>query len=152
MKIKHIFMVAALCIALCGCQTKGGEVNVGDYLEKYTFGDDNTMAFRRAVEQARAQKAERLVIPEGTYHFYPELAFEKYAYVTNNSAGLKRFVFDLTNMEDFTVEGNGSKFILHGFVSAFTIDSCKNVTIKDFTMDYARTFHSEGKVERVGDG
>ncbi len=152
MNIKSLILTAALCLALCGCQSKGGEVNVADYLEKYSFGDDNTLAFRRAVEQARKQKAEKLVIPEGTYHFYPELAFEKYAYVTNNSAGLKRFVFDLTDMEDFTVEGNGSKFILHGFVSAFTIDSCRNVTIKEFTMDYARTFHSEGKVERVGEG
>lgn len=139
-------------VSLCGCQPQGGVVNVGDYLDEYTFGDDVTLAFRRAVEQAREQNADSLIVPQGTYHFYPELAFEKYAYVSNNSAGLKRFVFDLTGLEDFVLDAKGSKFILHGYVSAFTIDGCTDVTVRNLTMDYARTFHSEGRVERVGDG
>lgn len=149
---KNIIAVIAFIVSLCGCQPQGGVVNVGDYLDEYTFGDDVTLAFRRAVEQAREQNADSLIVPQGTYHFYPELAFEKYAYVSNNSAGLKRFVFDLTGLEDFVLDAKGSKFILHGYVSAFTIDGCTDVTVRNLTMDYARTFHSEGRVVRVGDG
>ena len=150
---RHSFLGAVLlCAALCGCRPTGGTVDAGDYLAAYTFGGDATLAFRRAVEACRAQGAAKLVVPPGTYHLYPDYAFEKYAFVSNNSAGLKRFVFDLTGLDGFTLDAQGAEFVLHGYVSAFTIDSCRDVEIRDFSMDYARTFHSEGRIVRSGDG
>lgn len=153
MSFKSLFVaVLAGTVALCGCRRTEVTVDVADFLPQYTFGDDATLAFRRAVEACRERKASKLVVPAGTYHFYPQFAFEKYCYVSNNSAGLKRFVFDLTGLENFLLDAQGAEFVFHGYVSAFTIDSCRNVEIRDFSMDYARTFHSEGRIERSGDG
>ena len=41
--------------------------------------------------------------------------------------------------------------MLHGYVSAFSVVHCTNVTIRGFTVDYARTFHSEGTITGVGE-
>lgn len=152
---KLFIMASAVTGALWlgGCELpRGGTIYLNDYLEKYSVGDDATMAFRVALEDCKKQYAEKLVIGEGTYNLYPELATEKYTYVTNNSAGLKRFAFDVSHMDNFTIDGSGALLMLHGYISAFTIDTCRNVTVENLKIDYARTFHSEGKIVNAGEG
>lgn len=90
-------------------------------MEENRVGNDATLAFRRAVEFCRQHRVRELVVPAGTYDIYPDLAFEKYKYVTNNSAGLKRLLFDLDGMEEFTLRGEGAHLVLHGYVSAFSV-------------------------------
>lgn len=144
-----------LCIAVLfagGCDRRQKVVDVADFLAEYTFDGDATLAFRRAVEQCRKVGASELVVPPGTYHLYPQLAFEKYSYVSNNSADLKRFAFDLTGLKGITVDGQHAKLIFHGYISPFSIDSCSDVTVCNLTIDYARTFHSEGRIVRSGEG
>lgn len=119
-------------------------------MEENRVGNDATLAFRRAVEFCRQHRVRELVVPAGTYDIYPDLTFEKYKYVTNNSAGLKRLLFDLDGMEEFTLRGEGAHLVLHGYVSAFSVARCTNITICGFTVDYARTFHSEGTITGVG--
>lgn len=153
--LKSILCGMTACLLITACSTSnslGGTVNLSDYLEKYADGDDATLAIRMAVEDCKKTGATELVIPEGTYNIYPDLASEKYAFVTNNSADLKRFAFDLSHLNDFTIEGNGATLLLHQFVSAFTIDTCTNLTINNLKIDYDRTFHSEGTIVRAGDG
>ena len=150
--IRLLSCTLLLAAVVSGCRSEATTVELSDYLDEYTLDGDATLAFRRAVEECRRTGASRLVIPQGTYHLYPQRAFEKYAYVSNNSAGLKRFLFDLSGMDDFTVDGQGARLILHGYISPFTIDSCRNVTVENLTIDYARTFHHEGRIVRAGDG
>ncbi|HEX7366476.1 MAG TPA: right-handed parallel beta-helix repeat-containing protein, partial [Pelobium sp.] len=86
------------------------------------------------------------VFEKGTYHFNADFASEKYAFVSNNDEGLKRFTFDLSGMENLEIDGQGSSFIFDGFVSPFLLLGSKNITLKNFSIDYKRTFHSEGKI------
>ncbi|MDE5637368.1 MAG: right-handed parallel beta-helix repeat-containing protein [Alistipes sp.] len=151
MKYLYAILIASAAF-MCGCASAAHSVSVADYLDEYTLDGDATLAFRRAVEECRRTGAAVLEVPAGEYHLYPHCAFEKYCYVSNNSAGLKRFVFDLAGHDGLTVEGNGAKLVLHGYVSAFTVDSCRDVEIRNLTVDYARTFHSEGRIVRAGDG
>lgn len=147
-----VALVAAGASLSAWAAKDGPVVNLSDYLAQYSVGEDATLAFRRALDDCKRVKASRLVIPEGTYKLFPELAAEKYAYVTNNSAGLKRFAFDLAHMDDFTIDGGGSLLLLHGYISAFTVDTCRNITIENLKIDYERTFHSEGRIVAAGDG
>lgn len=39
-----------------------------------------------------------------------------------------------------------------GFISPFNLERCRNVTIRDLSVDYIRTFHSEGVVRAAGPG
>lgn len=109
-------------------------------------GEDATLAVIKALEQCKKTKATKLVFAKGTYNFEPNFATEKYVFVSNNDEGLKRFVFDLSGMTDLEIDGQGSAFIFNGFVSPFLIKGAKRIAVKNFSIDFKRTFHSEGKI------
>lgn len=107
---------------------------------------DATPIVIEAIKKCKATKATKLVFEKGTYHFTPEFAEEKYLFTSNNDEGLKRIVFNLTGMKNFEVDGQGSAFIFDGFISPFLCDKSNNIVIGNFSIDYKRTFHSEGTI------
>jgi parallel beta-helix repeat protein len=132
-------------------------VHAGGTLDVSLFGafpDDNkddTLAVRAALTQAKKQGAAKLVFPKGRYDFYPDKAFERYQFVSNNDEGLKRIAFPLDDVKGFEIDGQGSDFLFHGFLSPFAIDHSSSIVLRGFTVDYERTFHSEGKILAVTD-
>lgn len=75
--------------------------------------------------------------PKGTYHFYQERALEKELYISNHDQdNPKRVAFLLENLENSTIDGNGSIFIFHGTQIPFVIKNCKNITLKNFSIDF----------------
>ena len=107
---------------------------------------DATFTVRKALNECKAKKATKLVFPKGTYHFLPNLAFERYMHVTNNGEGLTRFLFDITEFENLEIDGQGSQFVFDGYIVPFLINKSKNITVRNLSIDYKRTFHSEGIV------
>lgn len=124
---------------------KGQEVNINYFLK----GEDITPAVYQALKECRKIKAKKLIFPKGKYEFWPTLASEKYIFTSNNDEGLKRIVFDLSEMKNLEIDGQGSSFIFHGYVSPFLLEDSKNISFKNFSIDYSRTFHSEGKILAV---
>jgi hypothetical protein len=114
-------------------------------------GSDTTPAVRAALEECRRTKARRLVFPTGRYDFWPDRAAEKYLYISNNDEGLKRIAFPLLGIEDLEIDGQGAQFVFHGYISPIVLENARNITFKDFSIDWARTFHSEGRVLAVGE-
>lgn len=154
MVVKSAFcgLFALLLLVACGGTKQGGEVNLSDFIEEGTIENDHTLAFRNALEHCKKVGATKLAVPAGDYNIYPDYAFEKYQYVSNNTAALKRILFDVACMQDFEIDGTGANLLFHGYIVPFTVDSSKNVTIGGFTIDYARAFHSEGLITNVGEG
>lgn len=111
-----------------------------------TSTEDATLRVVDAINECRATNATKLVFEKGTYRFLPDLATEKYVFTSNNDEGLKRFVFNLSGIKDLEIDGQGSAFIFEGYVCPFLMDNSKNISIKNFTIDYKRTFHSEGTI------
>lgn len=109
-------------------------------------GVDATPFVKEAIRKCKDSKAGKIVFEKGTYHFQPDFASEKYIFISNNDEGLKRFVFDLSGMSDLEIDGQGSSFIFDGYVCPFLLDKSKQISIKNFSIDYKRTFHSEGKI------
>lgn len=141
---------AAICIALSGCRPAAITVMLDDFIPSDTEITDHTPYFRAALDKCREMKASRLTISEGVYHFRPDKAYERYVFMSNNDEGLKRLLFDLTDMSDFEIEGNGAELIFTGFISPFLLNNSRNITISGLSIDYSRTFHSEGVVETSG--
>ena len=54
---------------------------------------------------------------EGTYHFYPDMGYDEYCFISNNDEGLKRVIFLLKDLRDIEIDGHGSTFIFHGFTN-----------------------------------
>ena len=107
---------------------------------------DATTSVIDAIKKCKVSQATKLVFEKGTYFFKPDLANEKYIFISNNDEGLKRFVFDLSGMYDLEIDGQGSSFIFDGYLCPFLLDGSKQISIKNFSIDFKRTFHSEGKI------
>ncbi len=141
------FMVMLLMAACAGDET----LLITDF-GGAAGGPDCTPAVIKALESARNGKNTTLVFPKGTYHFYPDFGKERYMFVSNNDPGLKRIIFPLLQMDNLTIDGQGSEFIFHGMVNPFAIEHSKNIFLKNFSIDFQRPFHSEAIISSVGEG
>lgn len=86
----------------------------------------------------------------GEYHFYPDCAFEKYCFISNNRHGLKRIIFPILGKKNVTIDGNGATFLFHGEVIPFVVENSENITLKNFSVDWVRPFYSQGEVVAAG--
>jgi hypothetical protein len=109
-------------------------------------GSDTTPSVRAALEKIRSGKATKLSFAPGRYDFHPERASEEYLFISNNDEGLKRIAFPLTGMKGVEIDGGGAKFVFHGFTIPFLIEKSSGITLKNFSVDFDRPFHSEGRV------
>ena len=105
--------------------------------------------FRDIKSKGKTGAIKKITFEPGQYDFYPDFANEKYMFVSNNDEGLKRIVFLWDELSDIEFDGNGSTFIFHGFLNPFVLNGCKNITFRNFNIDWKRTFHSEGKILAV---
>ena len=150
--MRRVALSLLVVALLASCAEKEGVVlSLADYMDTYGMDGDATLAFHRALDDCRARGASVLVIPEGTYNVYPEFAYERYQYVSNNDASLKRILLDLESMKHFELRGEDAHILLHGFMSPISVTDCEDITIGGISIDYARTFHNEGTVVGVGE-
>ena len=142
-KVAITVVALSLMIAIGSVEAK--TVNVADFGAK-PDGNDVVGAVRAAIAECQRVKAKRLIFPKGRYLFRDNLASEKYFFISNNDEGLKRIAFLLENVEGLEIDGQDSDFVFDGYVNPFILDHSKKITLKNFTIDYVRTFHSEGKI------
>lgn len=123
-------------------------INVADY-GVLPDGRDSTQALNKALKACHGEEGKRLIFPPGRYDFRPDLAEEAYLHISNNDEGLKRIAFPLCDFTNLTIDGQGSHFIFHGFLSPFLVQNSSNIRFEDFSIDFMRPFHSEGIILSV---
>lgn len=136
-------LIAATVIASLACihHSYARIIDVADH--GIQPGKDNTFALNRLIESVAKESGVTLSFPKGRYDFHPENAIETYRAVSNHDNGLKRMAFPFFGHRDLTVDGNGSEFIFHGHMVPFTSENTKNLTLKNFSIDWIRPFHAE---------
>ncbi len=99
----------------------GQVVNVKDFGADTAPKACNTQAFRQAIDACRKQPGAVLEIPYGIYHFYdaPENTF-----------------LPLYDLQDLTVEGNGSELIFHTPVTYWSILNSTRIHMKNMILDW----------------
>ena len=142
--IAGIFLASVLSLAT-GSAREAGVINMAAFGAK-TDGSDTTPSVMAALAEVRNGKGAKLVFPPGRYDFHPDRASEEYLFISNNDEGLKRIAFPLKSLGDIEIDGGGSTFVFHGYTMPFLLDHASNVTLRNFTVDFSRPFHSEGKV------
>jgi hypothetical protein len=148
-RLMKYWAVVAVCIpCLCALSAEVREIRAADYGAISNDGLDDTPAVQAALK-ACAGAPSRLVFGPGQYDFYPDRAPERYLFVSNNDEGLKRIAFPLEKSEGLEIDGQGARFMFRGWITPFALDHAKNITLKNFSMDWTRTFHSEGKILEV---
>lgn len=86
-----------------------------------------------------------LVFEDTEYHFYKDGTYVDYFAPSNNYASVKNVVFTIFDKKNITIQGNGAKFIFHGRIFPFILQGCDNLTMSDFSIDFAfpRVYQAE---------
>ena len=108
-------------------------------------GKDVTFELNALIESVADQEGVTLLFPKGTYDFHPDNAFEEHRAVANHDNGLKRMAFPLYGNRDITIDGGGSQFVFHGHMVPFTLQGVDGAILKNFSIDWIRSFHAEMK-------
>ena len=142
--MKNMKFIALFLILMIPWGTMAGkrQINMAD-LGVTPQTPDCTPAIVKCLQECKDDKNITMLFEKGTYHFFPDFGKDKYCFVSNNDEGLKRTIFLLEQVQNMTIDGQGSNFIFHGFSNPFVIYDSKNVTFKNFSIDYVRPFHSE---------
>lgn len=156
MRTQNTYWISAFlmnCLTVAGVQA-ATMLHVSQFGAKADDGVDDTSAVRAALQAVKkAGPGTTLLFDKGVYDFFPGKAEERYLFVSNNDEGLKRIIFLLDGLKDVTIDGQGAQFVFRGWVNPFYVTHCDQVTLKNFSLDWARTFHSEGViVENHDDG
>lgn len=124
-------------------------ISAADFGARPDTGEDACPGARAAISECRRSGACRLSFAPGRYDFWPDRASEHYLFASNNDEGLKRIAFFLRGIENLEIDGNGAFFLFHGKMVPFVLENCKNLTLKNFSFDFERPFHSEGTVTAI---
>ena len=108
-------------------------VSVADYGAKPDDGKDDGPAIVAAATAA-AEAGATLVFPKGVYE------------ISEDTLPPTKRCVDIADTDNLVIDGNGSTLIGHGHLSAFWFMRCKNVTLRNFTIDWQRPPFSQGKV------
>ncbi|WP_109831200.1 alpha-1,3-galactosidase-related protein [Reichenbachiella versicolor] len=136
---KHVILI----LTLISCIQSKGSIEL--YFDT-RIADDATPTVLRKIMAGRDSGISKITFEKGIYHFYPDKALEYYMHISNHNDVNIRTAFPIEKIENITIDGQDSKFIFHGRMVPFLIDHCKNVTLKNITIDWEQSFHSEAIV------
>ncbi len=132
--------------------------NAADKIIKVSQNGSAASSIRTALEKAAAMKGSpvTLKLDLGVWNIPREEAIVRKYYVSNttseseNPDPSKHIALLLRGLRNVTIDGSGSTIMLDGEMSAFIIDSCQNITLRNLTIDNAHPTQTEMTVEADG--
>lgn len=115
------------------------------------ISDENncTPAFVKAV--SAMAEGDTLMLDGGVYHLYPDGAYLKEYYISNNDCGMKPIALPIIGKKNITVDGGGAELIFHGKMNPIVIDGSENVRVKGISIDYNTPFYAQAEIIAAGD-
>ena len=139
---KTIVLLLGLLLCHAGCtQQKPSTVSFDRFGILPDAQDNASDAASKLIAylQSRTDTTHLTVtFPAGTYHFYEDGAFVREYYISNHDQdNPKRVGFAFEYLQNITFDGQGSEFIFHGRMIPFALLNGKNITLKNFSVDFA---------------
>lgn len=131
--MKKILPALALCLSVLACSSRSDVISISEFGVRPDSGENILPALCSALERCRETGADGLVFPKGRYDIWPVGGID--------STGLV-----LEHFSDFTLDGGGSEFVFHGAMQVCRVDSCSNVTLTGFSVDWDRPFMSQATI------
>ncbi|NIJ44834.1 hypothetical protein FHR24_001273 [Wenyingzhuangia heitensis] len=144
---KQIWMLL-LAVAFVGCNQHQEKKEQKGEVVKFDnrIAADASYAVMNRILKAKETPISEIKFEKGTYHFYPNKAYEMYRNISNHDDQLTVTPFPIVGLENITIDGQGSTFVFHGVMIPFIIHQSKNVSVKNLSIDWGMSFHSEGVV------
>lgn len=161
MVLNSLFPGAGMALATDTTEnTEAVVIHVTDFGADPGGGRDSAEAIIKALDEAaelRAEYPDRPIVvdfPRGEYQIYPDKAEKRELYMSNTSGENEKYK-DRTigilveDIDDITIEGNGSDFVFHGKMTTFAALRSENVTFQNFSVDFAVPTAIDLTVEKV---
>jgi len=141
--MKSIILIAVI-LMICV------DSNSQDIVDSKDYGmgnlQDCTPVALEMIKDAREQNVSKIHIAPGTYHFYPEKAYEKYCFISNHDDGLRRTPFPIIGFDGLKIEAENAKFIFHGLMVPFIVEDSEEIELSGFSIDWELPLASEALV------
>lgn len=108
-----------------------------------------------AIDACKQTGAKVLSFPEGRYDIWPEDASKAEYFISNTStekecpSKMKTIGLFFKDIENLTIEGNGSLLMYHGKMITMAFDHCKNIKLQNISTNFQRPTASEICYTRV---
>nr|WP_302829521.1 alpha-1,3-galactosidase B [uncultured Bacteroides sp.] len=104
---------------------------------------------RKALEVCRKNPGSILKFPKGRYDFWATHAVEREYFETNTyDNNPKTLAILLDEMQNVTIDGGNSEFVMHGRIQPVTLHRCKNITLRNFSVDWEIPLTAQGTVTK----
>ncbi|WP_288820619.1 NPCBM/NEW2 domain-containing protein [uncultured Allobaculum sp.] len=132
-------------------------IHASDFGADPTGTKDSTQAIQKALAAAKelretSGKPVTVSFEKGEYQIYRDFAATREIHTSNTSSTdypTKTIGILIEDQQDLTLEGNGSLFMMHGNMMALAVTHSKNITLHDFSWDFAVPTTSEMTVSRM---
>lgn len=125
-------------------------ISVADFGLKPDSRVNSVPYVRKALEACRKQPGSTLFFPKGRYDFWPQYTVEREYFESNTTDNNpKTLAVLLDSLHNFTLDGNGSSFVMHGRMQPITLDHCSDINLKGFTIDWDIPLTSQAKVLKI---
>ena len=94
---------------------------------------------------------DTLCLGGGVLEIDNSFATPEFFYFPRYSNDKKYYAVNIKNKKNITIDGEGAVLLLDGNVSAFGLENCENVTLKNFTIDYKTPCLIQGKILESND-
>lgn len=112
--------------------------------DKYGDASNFSIPFGEMLKDVNA--GDTIVFEAKDYHFFKDYCQSRVIHMTNTDSfdnPTKFFGILLENMKDITIDGNGARFVIHGDICSLALLNCENITLKNFTINYASPSNTE---------
>ena len=136
-------------------QIGGIDPDLAELSESAESAGKNLDILRKAVQKCNLLKTGHLVFPRGVYEIGNEQTLKDMdSLMTGKIHPFSTFkdvniAMNFSHAENLVVDGQGCTLVFSGLIQPFEIDDCKNVVIKNITIDWKRPLFSEGIVRMV---
>ena len=150
---KNIIYTLILAVLTISCTGNISEIFFDKYGASPDTKEDASPMVKLMVEELKNRGNNdpiTVVFPKGRYDFFEEDAFEREYYVSNHDqVNPKKVGFALEELENVTIDGQGSDFIFHGRMVPFALLESKNVKLKNFSIDYDLPANRQLEITKV---
>lgn len=137
-----MFFIIGLLLTFHNSIIAQDTLDITDFGAKPNSWADVMPCIHKAIESIKGKEHQTLSFPKGRYDFYP------IRYVNGKE---KNIGLELRNIKNLTIDGNGSVFVFHGNMGVAVLDSCENITLRNFSVDWDRPYISQVRIVESAD-
>ena len=135
-----IFILTLLLVATYSCKQSQDVVSFDSFGVQPNTNENASLAAVKLVEHLIANESDQhvtVVFPKGRYDFYEDGSFQREYYISNHDQTNPKSVgFALEDLQNITIDGQGSDFIFHGRMVPFALLNNANITLKNVNIDF----------------